>query len=177
MATVEDKELLTRKQVCRALQVTPRTLTRYAKRADDPLEPVEPGGHGKPALYDPADVVEWAIRQELAKLQEEAGHDDFIDYHHEKARLTRAQADREEIRLKEDRRQVARVELLTYAISNFASQAAAIFETLPGRIYRIRPDLSSTDIDEVRAEVVNLQNLVSEIELDWSLAPDGDTET
>lgn len=174
MATDEDKELQTRKQVCRALKVTPRTLTRYASRADDPLQPVEPGGHGKPALYEPAEVVEWAIRQELAKLQEEAGHEDFIDYHHEKARLTRAQADREEIKLKVDRGLVARVELISFAVSNLGTQVSANLETLPAKIKRIQPSLTALDIREIQAEIIKVQNFCSEIEIDWDEAPELD---
>ena len=109
-----------------------------------------------------------------AKLQEEAGHKDFIDYLWEKARLTRAQADREEIRLKIDRGRVARVELVSFAVANLASQVSANLATLPAKIKRLQPSLSSTDIHDIRHEVVKVQNLCSKIEIDWSEAPELD---
>lgn len=174
MTKCPDKILLTRDQVSRALDVTGRTLTRYAKREDDPLQPVRPGGPQQAAGYDPADVVQWAIRQELAKLQEQAGHDDPIDYQHERARLTKAQADREELKVRAMRRELADVRLLSFAVANFGAQASAVFETLPGRIKRLHPDLSSADIQSIRAEIVYVQNLASRIELDWEQAPELD---
>jgi len=172
MTKCPDKLLLTRDQVGRALEVTGRTLTRYAQRDDDPLTPVRPGGPQQAAGYDPADVVRWAIRQELAKLQQAAGNDDAIDYHHERARLTKAQADYQEIRNREARGELARVELIAFALANFGSQCAAILETLPGKIKRLVPSLSSEDVNEVRAEIVKAQNAAARIEIDWTDAPE-----
>jgi phage terminase Nu1 subunit (DNA packaging protein) len=172
--TIDDSELMSRDQVARALDVTGRTLTRYAQRDDDPLVPARPGGPQQAAGYDPRDVVEWAIRRELEKLQQAAGHDEAIDYAHERARLTRAQADREELRVRELRRELADVRLVSYAIANFGSQARAILETLPGKIKRLQPKLTASDIEQVKREIVKIQNAAADITIDWSEAPEVD---
>lgn len=174
MTTTPDALLLTRDQVGRALNVTGRTLTRYAQREDDPLVPVRAGGPQQAAGYDPRDVAEWAIRQELAKLQQDAGHDDAIDFHHERARLTRAQADHQELRNRITRGEYARIELLSFAMGSVASQVSAGLEVLPARIKRLEPRLSSDDLQQIRREIVNLQNGLSRIEIDWTDAPELD---
>jgi phage terminase Nu1 subunit (DNA packaging protein) len=119
--------------------------------------------------------VQWAIRQELAKLAEAAGHEaSAIDYQHERARLTRAQADREELRVRELRRELADVRLVSYAIANFGSQARAILETLPGKIKRLQPKLTASDIEQIKREIVKIQNAAADITIDWSEAPEVD---
>src|SRR5699024_8706627 len=95
MATTHDK-LITRKQAARLIGCTERTLPRPTARESDPLRPAQAGGAGKPTLFDPRAVADWWHRHELAKLQQAAGNDDPIDYHHERARLTKAQADYQE---------------------------------------------------------------------------------
>jgi len=173
MATTHDK-LITRKQAARLIGCTERTLSRHMARESDPLRPAQAGGAGKPTLFDPRAVADWWHRQEIAKLQQAAGHDDPIDYLHERARLTKAQADREELKVRAMRRELADVRLLSFAVANFGAQASAVFETLPGRIKRLRPDLSSADIQSIRAEIIYVQNLAAEIELDWEQAPELD---
>jgi phage terminase Nu1 subunit (DNA packaging protein) len=171
MATTHDK-LITRKQAARLIGCTERTLSRHMARESDPLRPTQAGGAGKATLFDPRAVADWWHRQELAKLQQAAGHDDPIDYLHERARLTKAQADKEEIKVAALRRQFADTRLISFALGNFGSQASAILETLPGRIKRLRPDLDSSDMEAIKAEMVKLQNLCAHIEIDWTGAPE-----
>jgi phage terminase Nu1 subunit (DNA packaging protein) len=162
-------ELLTRSQVAALLDVEPRSLSRYAK-ADDPLLPVK-AAHGKPSLYDPTTVGQWLIRRELARLQRAAGHHDPIHYDQERARLTRAQADAQELKNKITRRQYARVELLSYALGNTCSQISAKLETIPGRLKREIPKLNNSELFEVRRIITEVQNAAAEAKLDWSQAP------
>ncbi|MDZ7789398.1 MAG: terminase small subunit [Xanthomonadales bacterium] len=175
MATDADN-LITRNQAARLLGCAGRSLTRYASRDDDPLLPERAGGHGKPTLYDPRTVADWHLRQELAKLQEQAGHDDAIDFHHERARLTRAQAEAQELKNKITRREYARIELLTFAMGNVCSQVSAGLEVLPGKIKRLEPKLSANDIQAIRREIVALQNGLASIDVDWTDAPEIDEE-
>ena len=169
MATTIDK--LTRAQAAAVLGVTVRTLSRYASRSDYPLVPAQAGGHGKPTLYDPATVGEWLQAETLRKLEQQAGHQDAIDFHHERARLTRAQADREEIRVKVARGQVARVDLLTYSLAKVCAQISAGLETLPAKIKRLQPKLSADEISSIRKEIIYLQNSLAKADIDWSDAP------
>ena len=166
-------EYLSRDQTAAVLGVTVRSLSRYAQ-ADDPLVPATQGGHGKPTLYCPEQVGAWLVRRELQKLQRAAGHEDALDYHAERTRLTAAQADHQELRNREMRRELADVRLVSFAVANFGSQAGAIFETLPGRIKRAQPDLSNEAINTIRRAVVELQNCASELNIDWDESPELD---
>ena len=171
MTTPHDK-LITRKQAARLLGCTERTLSRHMARESDPLRPTQSGGAGKPTLFDPRTVADWWLRQELARLQQEAGHDDAIDYHHERARLTKAQADGQELKNREARGEVARVELISFALANVGGQISAILETLPSRIKRLEPRLTSSDLEAIRGEIVKCQNACADIKIEWSDAPE-----
>lgn len=161
----------TREQTARALDVDTRTLARYQNRADDPL-PVARARPGKPSEYDPRAVTEWAIRQEIKRMAAAAGHDlDAIDYQAERARLTRAQAEAQELKNAQTRRQVAPVELLTYALANVGAQISAHLETIPGRLKREIPALNNSDLFEAQRIIAQVQNAAASVELDWSQAP------
>lgn len=166
-------ELLTRDQAAALLGVTARQLQRYAS-GDDPLVPAVPGGHGKPTLYAPETVGQWLIRRELAKLQKAAGHHDPIDFDRERARLVKAQADQVELKNAITRREVARVELLTFAAADAGQRIAAVLGTVKGRIKRAMPSLNNQALHEIEQLVVECQNAASQIQIDWSDAPEGD---
>ena len=164
-------DMLTRDQAAAVCGVTVRTLSRYASRSDSPLVPAQAGGHGKPTLYCPRAVGDWLQAEALRKLEQQAGHQDAIDFHHERARLTRAQAEGQELKNKVARGQHARVELLTYALGKLCSQISAGLETLPAKIKRMQPKLSADEIGSIRKEIICLQNSLAKAEIDWSDAP------
>lgn len=164
--------LINRKQAARFLGVTERTLSRHMARETDPLRPDQPGGRGKPTLFDPRLVADWMLRQELAALQQAAGHKEAIDFSHERARLTRAQAEGQELRNKITRGEYARIDTLTFAMGSLCSQITAGLEVLPAKIKRLEPRLSAEDIHAIRREIVELQNALAGVEVDWTDAPD-----
>lgn len=153
----EKADLLTRDQAARALGITTRTLTNYASRSEDPLQPIA-SGRGVKSLYDPAEVYQWGWRRELAKLQTEASDNEFIDYQLEKARLTRAQADRVELRNDELRGELARIDVLKFALGQIGSQVAAQLDTLPAKLKRAVPKLTSTEIQLIKKVITKCQN-------------------
>lgn len=163
-------DLLTRQQVAALLSVDPRSVTRYAK-ADDALLPVK-ADKGKPSLYDPATVGQWLVRRELSNLQRAAGHADPLDYDRERCRLVAAQADKEELKVREMRRQLARVELLQYAVADAGQQIAAVLGTVKGRVKRAQPNLSNAALHEIEQLIVECQNTAGQIEIDWDEAPE-----
>ena len=66
---------------------------------------------------------------------------------------------------------MARDELISFALANVGGQITAILETLPSRIKRLEPRLSSSDIDAIKSEIVKAQNACADIRIDWSDAP------
>lgn len=106
---------INRQQVAYNLGLTVKTVTKYQTRKNDPLPIHENATHGKANKYDPYKVMEWKVRQELQKLDpEDTG--EVIDYEKEKARLTKEQADGQEIKNAIARREVAPVPLLEYCL-------------------------------------------------------------
>ena len=167
--------LIDRDTVAALLGVTDRTLSRYAARDDDPLAPCRPASRGRPALYQPREVMEWVLRQEARRQSDApASLDGDADYDREKARLTRAQADNAELKNAQLRRELARVELLQFAAAEAGSQIAAVLGTVKGRVKRAMPSLSNSALHELEQIVVECQNRAADIQIDWNETPEHD---
>lgn len=132
---------------------------RYTYYAlDDVLDFVEQRGYRKG--YDtglregkdqtPTDLAEILVRKEEAEL---------------KWTLERGEGQR--LKNEETRRNLAPVEMLTWALGNLAAQVASILEPLPGKIKRRLPKLTNAEIQVIKREIVKLQNVAAESRLDW----------
>ena len=109
------------------------------------------------------------IQGYVSYLQERSLGSDFSDgdLRNEKLRLTRAQADNMEIKNEIARGEVAPIELLTHAISNGATQIAAILGSAPLNIKRQIPKLSANEIETIKREIVKAQNAAAHITIDF----------
>jgi len=98
--SVKNEHDLTRAAVAYGLDVDDRTVSRYQDRADRPL-PVKERRRTKAGnRYDLRDVIAWAVEDALAKVC--TGSDgNRYDYAAERARLTKAQADKTELEVAE----------------------------------------------------------------------------
>jgi phage terminase Nu1 subunit (DNA packaging protein) len=162
-------ELLNRAQVSAILDVEPRSLSRYAS-GDDPLKPIKAAA-GKPSLYDATEVGQWLIRRELRALQRAAGDEDPLDYNRERCRLVKAQADSQELKNAQRRREVADVQLLTWALAKTCGAVVATLDTLPSKLKRSMPSLTASEIEVARREIAYCCNQIAKTEIDWSDAP------
>jgi hypothetical protein len=98
--SVKNEHDLTRAEVAYGLDVDDRTVSRYQDRADRPL-PVKERRRTKAGnRYDLREVIAWAVEDALAKVCKGS---DGNRYHYaaERARLTKAQADKTELEVAE----------------------------------------------------------------------------
>ena len=83
---------LSKQQLAKLFAVTTRTVSEWQKEVDFPA----PERDGRANVYDGAAVVSWWRDREIARLVE--GEDGrLLDLTHERARLAKAQADRQEL--------------------------------------------------------------------------------
>jgi phage terminase Nu1 subunit (DNA packaging protein) len=94
----------------------------------------------------------------------------------EKAELdyTRERAEGQRLKNAAMRRELAPVQMITWAISNAGSQIGAVLGTLKGKIKRAHPELSTEALHEIEQVAVETQNIATEIRLDWDDFDDAD---
>lgn len=146
-------------QVAAMFDVTVGTIQRWQKDSEpDPIPVLSIGrGKGIKSEYDPRAVFLWGIRK--------YGTADVIDVDRERALNLRADTRLKELKEQQMRGELAPVELLTSALGNLASQVSAILETIPGKLKRSLPQLTATDLDVVKREIVKCLNACADIEL------------
>ncbi|EKS8713573.1 terminase small subunit [Salmonella enterica subsp. enterica serovar 4,[5],12:i:-] len=139
-----------------------RTVTAWQSQG---LPLVSGGGKGNEAVFDTAAAISWyaerdasieneKLRKEVDDLRAAAESDlnpGTIDY--ERYRLTKAQADAQELKNAEREELVLETELFTYILQRVAQEIAGILSRVPLVLQRKYPDLCQSHIDVVRTEI------------------------
>lgn len=127
--------------------------------------PLSGGGKGIESVFNSAAAIEWyaereasieneKLRKEVNDLREaaESGLEPgTIDY--ERYRLTRAQADAQELKNARDEDLVLEAELFTYILQKLSPEIVGILEKIPQTLQRKYPDISPSHIDVVKVEI------------------------
>lgn len=82
-------------------------------------------------------------------------------------RLTEERAEYQRLRNAELRRELAPVEILTWALSDLASQIVPILNAIPGDIKRRNPKITAAELHLMREAIAGALNLVAEVRLDF----------
>lgn len=157
--SVKTPHFITKSAVCYGLDVDDRTVSRYQGRENDPL-PVSTQRRTKEGnQYDLRAVIEWAQRQALADIS--VGDDGQVyNYEAERARLTKAQADKTELEVSEKRGLVLNAETVRNTWSDLIASARAKLMALPTKV--AAKAMSAKDYreaeDYVRAEIFAVLN-------------------
>lgn len=141
---------LTRPQVAAMFGVTTKTVTKWQRQKTDPLPVVEINTGATGNKYDPRAVFEWGLRRRLGTL--EANPDDGqdqLDFNSERARLTRAQAEKAELELAEKRGKLLDASLVERALVGLLSNFRARILALPSKA--APKCVAATDAKEARA--------------------------
>ena len=85
---------------------------------------------------------------------------------YEKLRLTRAQADAQELKNEIARAEVAPIDLLKCAMRQAVAQACAILDAVPLSIKRRHPQLETLIIESIKRHIVKAMNAIASMELD-----------
>ncbi len=117
---------------------------------------------GREVFYTIEDILTSRLEHQAENLKPA-----YEDLEKERIRLTRAQAENLELKNEVARSEVAPVELLTHAISNGATQIAAILGSVPLNIKRQIPRLTSSEIETIKREIVKAQNAAAHIKINF----------
>lgn len=86
---------------------------------------------------------------------------DLIDLDQARARKELALAEKTEHALAIDRQQYVHISHLEKMLSNFASAAAARFDSIAARLHQKYPDLRSRHVEGIRKEIAEARNYVA----------------
>jgi len=157
---------INRLQAAYLLGVDERSLSTWQKRRNDPLPVLRKGTRGTPNEYDPAALLQWYVRQELAKvITTDKG--EYLNLDAERARLAKEQADGLELKNAIARREQAPITLLESALSDVGSQMAAVLASIPLKVKRRLPKLSASEIEIINREVIKAQNAARRVRINF----------
>lgn len=122
---------------------------------------------GRSVYFTVADVLYNRKQNEVEKHQPlpqelpdpEQGSLDFERY-----RLTKAQADAQELKNQIARQEVVSVEFATFALSKLAAEGTGILDSLPLNIYRKHPELTKIQQENIKRELAKAMNAMSRLD-------------
>ena len=119
------------------------------------------GGKGNEVLYDSAAVIKWyaerdAEIEELRQASETDLQPGTIEY--ERHRLTRAQADAQELKNARDSAEVVETAFCTFVLSRIAGEIASILDGLPLSVQRRFPELENRHVDFLKRDIIKAMN-------------------
>lgn len=171
-------ESMTQTQAAEFCRVSVRQFQKYG------LEPV--GRKGRCAYYSRDQLIDWIEKRAQRKGYEAGLRDGKATVPEDAADLQRARdqaelkwteerAEGQRLRNAELRRELAPVEMLTWALSDLASQITPLLTPIPGEIKRRIPKITNSELHVMREVIANALNLVAEVRLDFdAYEPDGE---
>ncbi|MFB2734208.1 terminase small subunit [Shewanella mangrovisoli] len=161
MARIQPQEtvpvLLNKTDLCKSLGISTQAFDKW----DVPVHSKK----GRECLYTMADVVANRVANERKKHLSKPDEDDpeKPDLDYERWRLTKAQADGQEIKNEKERKEVVEVGFCVFVLNRIAAQIAPVLDQTHIRMKRKYPDIPERYIDAFRAEMIKSQNTVAEL--------------
>ncbi|MCT4701212.1 terminase small subunit [Enterobacteriaceae bacterium H20N1] len=156
-----------KKQLSDIFGVSVRTIQNWQ---DQGMPVASGGGKGNEVLYDSAAAIEWysardasieneKLRKEVEELRI-AGESELqpgtIEY--ERYRLTRAQADAQELKNAKESAEVVETAFCTFVLSRIAGEIASILDGIPLSVQRRFPELENRHIDFLKKDIIKAMN-------------------
>ena len=159
-----------KKKLAEIFDVDVRTISTWQNQG---LPLISGGGKGNEAIFDTGKAIEWFAQREAdienEKLRKEvddmrvAAESDLqpgtIDY--ERYRLTKAQADAQELKNAREEGLVLETELFTYIFQRVAQNISGILVRVPQTLQRKYPDISPAHLDAVKTEIAKASNVAA----------------
>jgi len=170
---------LRREQALYALGVSLSTLRKYETRPEDPLpRHKSPDAQGA-VRYDLRDICVFYAEEELrkargqntpqvAELLEEAKAEAIVH----KARLTKAQAEAQEIKNHVARGELVPIQALEDALSDVCGQISAMLGALPSKLRKKFSWLKSAQLADIESVIAKAQNAAAEVQVRRAYGPD-----
>ncbi|MGU0044389.1 terminase small subunit [Escherichia coli] len=128
------------------------------------------GGKGNEVLYDSAAVIKWyaerdaeieneKLRRRLKNCGRPARRSPARDCcRYERHRLTRAQADAQELKNARDSAEVVETAFCTFVLSRIAGEIASILDGIPLSVQRRFPELENRHVDFLKRDIIKAMN-------------------
>ncbi|HAS0783720.1 terminase small subunit [Enterobacter hormaechei] len=121
------------------------------------VQPVEK--RGREVFFDVRSVVDNRLENQSRKLQPSPGEDDeSVNIDYERWRLTRANADAQELANEKKRREVVETAFCTFVLSRIAAEISSILDGIPLSMQRRFPELENRHIEFLKGDVVKAMN-------------------
>ncbi|EGM3942858.1 terminase small subunit [Escherichia coli] len=160
-----------KKKLADIFGVDVRTITAWQSQG---LPLVSGGGKGTESVFDTTAAIQWyaqresdieneKLRKEIEDLRaasESELQPGTIDY--ERYRLTKAQADAQELKNAREEGLVLETELFTYIFQRVAQNISGILVRVPQTLQRKYPDISPAHLDAVKTEIAKASDVASE---------------
>ena len=119
---------------------------------------------GRTLKYKVSDLITHAVEKRTRHLERQlAGLTDKESYEFEKLRLTRAQADGQELKNEIARGEVVPVDFAIYALGRVMNEAAGVLDSLPLQIARKYPEATTKIITGIKREIAKAMNAISTV--------------
>lgn len=161
MARIQPQEtapvLLNKTDLCKSLGLSTQAFDKW----DVPVHSKK----GRECLYTMADVVANRVANERKKHLSKPDEDDpeKPDLDYERWRLTKAQADGQEIKNEKERKEVVEVGFCVFVLNRIAAQIAPVLDQIHLQVKRKNPELPERTIQAIKAEVIKSQNTASKL--------------
>lgn len=156
-----------KKRLSEIFGVSVRTIQNWQEQG---MPVVRGGGKGNEVLFESAAAIEWYSARDAAieneKLRKEvedlriASESDLqpgtIEY--ERHRLTRAQADAQELKNAKESAEVVETAFCTFVLSRVAGEIASILDGIPLSVQRRFPELENRHIDFLKKDIIKAMN-------------------
>ena len=154
----EQKEpvLLNKTELCKSLDIS---TTAFDKWQVKPFKKA-----GRQTFYTVAEVVANRVANEKNKHKAVDPSDEdvenTIDY--QRFRLTKAQADGQELKNEKDRKECVDVDFNTFVLSKLVSQIAPQLDKIPHEVKKKNPDIEQHILDLIKSIIIKNQNVIAD---------------
>ncbi|BDH46400.1 protein convertase [Salmonella enterica subsp. enterica serovar Choleraesuis] len=156
-----------KKQLADIFGVTVRTIQNWQEQG---MPVARGGGKGNEVLYETSAVIGWYAERDAAleneKLRKEVEELRIVSeselqpgtIEYERHRLTRAQADAQELKNAKDSAEAVETAFCTFVLSKVAGEIAGILDGIPLSVQRRFPELENRHIDYLKTDVIKAMN-------------------
>lgn len=159
-----------KKELAALFETTIRTIERWQVEG---MPTKHPGGNGTSAVFETMPVIEWyterKVKQRTERLRKETEairekneaqlEPGTIDY--ERYRLTKEQADAQELKNMRDKCLVVDTAFCTFALSRLANDIASVLDGITLAMQRRFPEMGKSQCDYLKMQVSKAMNLAA----------------
>lgn len=117
---------------------------------------------GRAVFYDCRSVVANRLENQESKQQPDDPEEvDPSNLEYQRYRLTKEQADAQELKNQKERGEVVETPFAMFVLSRVAAQIGSILDTVPLNVRRRFPELETRHIEHIKREIVKAQNIAA----------------